>query len=68
MVNDEVIIKDRSPELETSGDVLAKCLRKVGCSTNCNDKVEAEVEGAREHIPATCSRRCRYTVMCHASP
>ncbi|MEE2731032.1 MAG: ATP-binding protein [Pseudomonadota bacterium] len=51
MVNDEEIIKDRALELECTGDVLAKYLRKAGRSTNYNDHVEAQAEKLRDSIP-----------------
>jgi len=51
LVNDEDIIKDRALELEATGDVLAKYLRKAGRSNNYNDKVEAQAEKMRDAIP-----------------
>ncbi|MBA53447.1 MAG: AAA family ATPase [Pseudomonadales bacterium] len=51
LVNDEDIIKDRALELESTGDVLAKYLRKAGRSNNYDDKVEAQAEKMRDNIP-----------------
>lgn len=52
LVNDEDIIKDRALELEATGDLLAKYLRKAGRSTNYDEKVEAQAEKVRDSIPS----------------
>lgn len=51
VVNDEEILKDRELTLNSTGDVLAKYLRKAGRSANYNDKVERNVEALNEQLP-----------------
>lgn len=53
LINDESIIKDRvlSLDSDTSGDILAKYLRKAGRSANYDSKVENATESLLQNIP-----------------
>jgi ATPase family associated with various cellular activities (AAA) len=52
LVNDENIIADRALNLDGSGDILGKYLRKAGKSMRYDSKSEALLEAMKENIPA----------------
>ncbi|MBB3103724.1 ATP-binding protein [Azomonas macrocytogenes] len=51
LVNDEDILKDRVLMLDTSGDFLAKYLRKAGRSTKYDERVEKATESLQSDVP-----------------
>ncbi len=51
LVNDEAVLEQRDLTLDSSGEFLAKYLRKAGRSSSYDDKVEAALERIAENLP-----------------